>query len=310
MEDKNKKIIIISVAITAMAVFVYLEFIQPGKLNTGVRTDAYVNPSELDQSPSKQEVYAEKRKKEREAFSFDRKVNSLEHFLNNQVEKSPFPEIDTLKEIEFPSPAENLIDSKVLIVEENGRERSLRVSAPVGKQEKVQLEKKRRRIGFATGGAFDQMEVQSDNHDRANKINVLSVVQNDVRITTGSALKLRTLQSFSANSIVVPENTFVVGHAKFTGDRIIIKVESIPVNGNIIPVNLTAYDLHGNEGIYVEGGLESEIQEDALEQTVSELQRNVKVPILRNVPFNSARKKIREPEIPIPSGYKVYLRSQ
>ena len=301
MVDSTKKILV-GMSAVGMAFFVYFEFFQSG--GEDLDTSGWIDPATMDNTPSKQEIYALKRKKERNEFNFDRKVNNLDNFLENQIEKTPFPEVDTLHKMEFPleedKPERKESPPKQL------KNQTAQRGVPVEEKDLIPvMVEKPRRIGFASGGGVENQIVTTG----SDGINVLSVVQDNVKITSGSTLKLRTIESFEINSVLVPANTFIVGQTRFSQDRIMIDVESLTSNGRLIKVDLTAYDLHGNQGIYVEGGLESEIQGDALEQTVSELQRNVKVPILRNVPFNSARKKIREPEIPIPAGYKVYLRN-
>ena len=58
---------------------------------------------------------------------------------------------------------------------------------------------------------------------------------------------------------MVPVNTFVMGEVKFSRARIFIKVKSVLAGGQLLTVSLDAYDLNGNEGILVAGGLEKEI---------------------------------------------------
>jgi len=297
-----------------MMAFIYFEFIpETDKGNT----DDFVNPAQLDDSPSKREIYDQRRKQKRQEFNFDRKVNSLENFLDNQIEKDPFGDPSSHKKTE----------EQVAQVNETPKvkERMVTISQSVEKGEREDLDGKltasenfeevqhinekpqRRRVGFASGG---NKKLNPERQEKIAVIKALTVVHEDVRVKPGSGLKLRIIESFQLGSVTVAENTFVTGKVSFSGDRIHIDVKSISVNGQLLTTKLTAYDLNGSKGIYVEGGLEKEIKSDALEQTVSEVQRNVTVPFLGRVPFSSAKKKIREPEIPITAGHKIYLRNQ
>lgn len=310
MIDSGKKILMVSVSIIGMISFVFFEYF--GESNEGTDLSGFINPSELDEAPSKQDVYAEKRKKDRQAFSFDRKVNSLDDFLAKQVEKNPFDEVDTLVKMlpgkEKSEREKETSDNEV----KASQTRTIKSKAELVATDKtvsdVVIEKvPERRVGFATGrGSVPPEDVRIG---RTEDINVLSVVQDDMRVKSGIQVRLRILEPFNVGSVVVPSNTLVFGRARFSKERILIEVGSIPIQGQILELDLKAYDISGNEGIYVEGGLEEEVQGDVFEQTVSEVQRSVNVPILRNVPFTAAKKKIKEPEVPIAAGFKLYLRN-
>ena len=61
MEEGKKRILLISLSTVVMVLFVYFEyFSQPTSEMHG-----FVNPSQLDTTPSKQNIYEENRKKER-----------------------------------------------------------------------------------------------------------------------------------------------------------------------------------------------------------------------------------------------------
>jgi hypothetical protein len=47
------------------------------------------------------------------------------------------------------------------------------------------------------------------------------------------------------------KGTIVTANAKFQNGRLQLKVTSIELEGNIIPVDITIYDLDGQQGLYV-----------------------------------------------------------
>jgi len=311
MDESRKKIIIVILCSLGMTAFIYFEFIpETDKGNT----DDFVNPAQLDDSPSKREIYDQRRKQKRQEFNFDRKVSSLENFLKNQIEKDPFGDPSSHKVTEeqiaqvneTPKVKERIVTISRSV--EKGKREDIDGKLTASESfEEVKQNNERRRVGFASGG---NKKSKTERPEKIAGVKALTVVHEDVRVKSGSGLKLRIIESFQIGSVTVPENTFVTGKVSFSGDRIYIDVKSISVNGQLLTTKLTAYDLNGSKGIYVEGGLEKEIKSDALEQTVSEVQRNVTVPFLGRVPFSSAKKKIREPEIPITAGHKIYLRNQ
>jgi conjugative transposon TraM protein len=57
-------------------------------------------------------------------------------------------------------------------------------------------------------------------------------------------------------SRLIPKGTVVSGTAKISGERVDIHVSSILLDGNILPVELAAYDMDGRKGVSVPGSLE------------------------------------------------------
>jgi hypothetical protein len=127
------------------------------------------------------------------------------------------------------------------------------------------------------------------------------------KITHGSDLKLRIIESFKIGRVTVPENTFVTGKVSLSDDYIFININSLSINGDLVDVLLTAYDLNGVKGIFIENVKET--RNDLVADAVNEVKRNVNLPILRNLPYNLAKKKIREKEVWIKAGYKIYLKN-
>ncbi|MEQ8880956.1 MAG: conjugative transposon protein TraM [Cyclobacteriaceae bacterium] len=150
----------------------------------------------------------------------------------------------------------------------------------------------------------------SDPSKTSTTMSIPVVVQESTALKTGSTIKLRMAETTTINGHSIPANTFVYGDVRIRSNTIQIEVESIPFQDQILEVQLIAYDLSGNEGLIIEGGLDKEIKEDLLQETVDEVQDRINIPILNNVPFSSARKQIRDQAIPISAGYRFYLRDK
>ncbi|MEQ8552110.1 MAG: conjugative transposon protein TraM [Cyclobacteriaceae bacterium] len=295
MQEKTKSIGLIGISILVMGAFVYFTFIDQDTQDN--KLDGFVNPEKLDRTPTKQEIYEAKRKRERQIVNYDRKVTSLNDYLKNQVDKDPFEDSLKLKGVK----AEPEIDETPKPVYQKVYVPTIQTNV------EQETDKTVRRIGFASGTLERESSVTSKT---STSVSIPVVVQESIALKTGSSIKLRMTETTSIKGHRIPANTFVYGDVSIRSNTIQIEVESIPFQDQIIRVQLIAYDLSGNKGLIIEGGLDKEIKEDVLQETVDEVQDRINIPILNNVPFSSARKQIRDQAIPISAGYKFYLREK
>lgn len=83
-------------------------------------------------------------------------------------------------------------------------------------------------------------------------------------VANGSRVKLRLLESLQVGDIPVDENTPLYGTARIEGQRMTIVVTSIESGGNVIPVEMNAYDTDGQKGLFVPNSAERTAAKDAL----------------------------------------------
>lgn len=100
-----------------------------------------------------------------------------------------------------------------------------------------------RNRGFYTAGTSEQV-VQPKNSIRA-------IVQETQTVTDESGVRLRLLETAKTPSRNIPAGTVLTANAKFQNGRLQLKVTSIEFEGHIIPVDITVYDLDGQQGLYV-----------------------------------------------------------
>ena len=286
MEEQTKKWVLIGVSVAGMGIFCYYTFYEPTP-----DAQELTNPAAMEDSPSRQSLNAEKRKKNR-MFAYDRKISSIDNFLKNEVEEDPFDTMAIVK-------ADTVVEKDAMKTEEvpiKYRTIVKVIEAPTLDEEEGETE---RRKGFSSGDVVIENPVIDDGYE---PVNIAVVVHEEVMVTSGSFVKLRTLNyeaSLSANS-------FLVGKAKISGDRLYISVPDFMIKGMEKPIELEAFDTQGIHGLLITGG--GEITDRAIEDVVGEVQRNVDVPLLRNLPFTSAQRKIREKAILLRSGTKFFLR--
>lgn len=121
------------------------------------------------------------------------------------------------------------------------------LAAPMDNNEFMEEYSKPRNTGFVTVAGNEAVQ---------DKNSIRACVYKTVTLTDGKELQLRLLEPVRAGHIVIPENTILSGNAKINGERMDIVINSIQYAGNIIPVEMTVYDMDGMQGISVPGSEE------------------------------------------------------
>tara|TARA_R110002096_G_scaffold422700_1_gene629406 strand:+ start:4547 stop:5881 length:1335 start_codon:yes stop_codon:yes gene_type:complete len=172
-----------------------------------------------------------------------------------------------------------------------------------------------RNRGFYTAGATEQM-VQPKNSIKA-------CVHEEQTVVGETGVRLRLLEPARTPQRTIPQGTIVTANAKFQGGRLQLKVTSIELEGNIIPVDITIYDLDGQQGLYVPyspemnaltemagnmsqtGGTSVMLTQNAGQQVAADLSRGV----VQGISGYFA-KKVRTPKVTLKAGYQVFLVSK
>ncbi len=93
---------------------------------------------------------------------------------------------------------------------------------------------------------------------------ISACVDHEQTLTSGSPVKLRILENVMVGEYLVPANSVLTGTGFFgPSQRLEITVESIELNGNIIPVELVVHDKDGQRGLYVPVSTERNAAKDA-----------------------------------------------
>jgi conjugative transposon TraM protein len=171
-----------------------------------------------------------------------------------------------------------------------------------------------RNMGFITAHAENRTAVRNT---------ITACVHGDQIILNGQNVRLRLTEHIRTGKTIVPRNTLISGTAKIQGERLDITVNSVEYAGQIIPVELTVYDLDGQRGIFIpdlqelnaakeivanmgtSAGTSFNINSDAGEQLVADMGRN----LIQGVSQFTA-KKLREVKVHLKAGYRVYLLSE
>lgn len=172
-----------------------------------------------------------------------------------------------------------------------------------------------RNRGFYTAGAMEQV-VQPKNSIKA-------CVHDAQTVVGETGVRLRLLEPARTPQRTIPQGTIVTANAKFEGGRLQLKITSIELEGNIIPVDITIYDLDGQQGLYVPyspemnaltemagnmsqtGGTSVMLTQNAGQQVAADLSRGV----VQGISGYFA-KKVRTPKVTLKAGHQVFLVSK
>ncbi|ASO06901.1 conjugative transposon protein TraM [Arenibacter algicola] len=172
-----------------------------------------------------------------------------------------------------------------------------------------------RNRGFYTAGSAEQA---------AQPKNSVKACVHEVQTVVGeSGVRLRLLEPAQTPNHIIPQGTILTAIGKFQTGRLQLKITSIALEDNIIPVDITIYDLDGQQGLYVpyspemnaltemagnmsqQSGTSLMFTQSAGQQVAADLSRGVVQGI-----SGYFSKKVRTPKITLKAGHQVFLVSK
>ena len=169
--------------------------------------------------------------------------------------------------------------------------------------------------GFYTAGTVEQV-AQPKNSVKAS-------IQETQTIIGESGVRLRLLEPGQTPNRTIPQGTILTAIGKFQGGRLQLKVTSIELEGNIIPVDITIYDLDGQQGLYVPYSPERNAVTDIVanmgnatgssfsmnSSTGQQIGSDLSKSAVQGISGYFA-KKIRTPKVTLKAGHQVFLVSK
>ena len=169
--------------------------------------------------------------------------------------------------------------------------------------------------GFYTAGTVEQV-AQPKNSVKAS-------IQETQTIIGESGVRLRLLEPAQTPNRTIPQGTILTPIGKFQGGRVQLKVTSIELEGNIIPVDITIYDLDGQQGLYVPYSPERNAVTDIVanmgnatgssfsmnSSTGQQIGSDLSKSAVQGISGYFA-KKIRTPKVTLKAGHQVFLVSK
>ena len=103
-------------------------------------------------------------------------------------------------------------------------------------------------VGFATGDS---------------RSTVQACVNDDQIVTSGETVRLRLLEPMQVGDQILPVNSILYGQVSINGSRMQIGVSGIRWQYRIFPVELSAYDLDGRQGLNIPVSIERDAVKNA-----------------------------------------------
>jgi hypothetical protein len=133
------------------------------------------------------------------------------------------------------------------------------------------------------------------------------VVEEKHVIRNGQTIRLRIVKDFEIDGIRIPKNTMVSGLASFSNERVNIHISALKLSDRIVTSEFTVYDYDGVTGIYIPGGINQDLAKNGAGQGVS---LSTNIPIVGGTISTGGQRKLQDPTVTIPAGYKVYMLRQ
>jgi len=76
-----------------------------------------------------------------------------------------------------------------------------------------------------------------------------AIIDGAQKITYGSLIRLKLLDSIELNGQIIPKNHLLFGSAVLSNQRVLLDIKTIRLDNSIVPVNLSVYSLDGIKGI-------------------------------------------------------------
>ena len=148
-------------------------------------------------------------------------------------------------------------------------------------------------------------------------------VDEDQTISSGDRIRLRLTEPIRVNDCQIDAGSLLFGTAAIEGQRLQIVVSSIEQAGNIIPVELSAFDLDGGKGLYVPDSKERTAAKEAaasigsgLGTSISFTQnagQQVAMDLVRGAMTGGTQyiaSKLRQVKVTVKAGYQIILISK
>ena len=159
----------------------------------------------------------------------------------------------------------------------------------------------------------DKNPESNDNLFRA----IPAVIEDNQKVTQGSVIKLRLLDSVILNGEIVPKDHLIYGICKITNQRLILDIKNIRIGHSIIPVDLSVFDMDGMKGINVpEALIKNAVSEGAVDAIRGIQMSGFDQPIAAQVAgagIDAAKglfgKKAKRVKARLNAGHKILLRN-
>lgn len=166
-------------------------------------------------------------------------------------------------------------------------------------------------LKFASGNStLNRGEVEISTTDKKEIFELHAVVHDQVTVTQGTRITLRTTKDFIYQGKTIPANTFLPAIVTFNNLRVILSIPPVPFSdGTLYQDKLNAYD--GNDlvaGLYAKELLENKGSQNTAGEIIDQSSGDVRSQAARSAIRNLARGKVREQSVVLRSNHPVIIK--
>ena len=216
--------------------------------------------------------FYEKPKEDSEAEKLKKEVDDLKNQVAQQEQPDRIAEQLKLMEKSYQLASRYMPESSGSAISKEAPQP--KTSSPVGKT-KQQVIKAVRSVSDHTVSSLEQhlsdsafvrqvsqsrnfsFITEGDESKQKDRNTIWACVNSTQTLVNGQNVKLRLLEPVKAGGLELPVNSLITGIAQIQGERLQIVVQSLEYNGTILPVQLTAYDVDGQQGLFIPGSVET-----------------------------------------------------
>ncbi len=163
---------------------------------------------------------------------------------------------------------------------------------------------------------FYSLADEASLNDSQNSIQ--AVIHETQTLVNGSTVKLRLMNDIFINGVLIPKDNFVFGTADLNGERLDIKINSLRYRNSLFPIELSAYDMDGMEGIYIPGAISRDVAKGSADRAAQQLDISTLNPSIgaqaANAGIEAAKtlfsRKVKLVKVTVKAGYQVLLRDE
>lgn len=171
--------------------------------------------------------------------------------------------LDKIMEIQNPE----LANERLKETTEKRRGQVYAVTTPAKQKEVTLLDGNK--TSQSGNGGFYALEEKGFSDMPQNAIR--AVVHDDQIIVNGSTVKMRLVDEVSINDVNIPKDYFIFGKAQLSGERLVIKIESIRYGRSLFPVDLSVFDLDGLDGVYIPGSITRDVVKQSADRPLQSI---------------------------------------
>ncbi len=147
---------------------------------------------------------------------------------------------------------------------------------------------------------------------------IQAVIHETQVLVNGSTVKLRLMNDIFINGVLIPKDNFVFGTADLNGERLGIKINSLQYRNSLFPVELSAYDMDGMNGIYIPGAITRDVAKQSIDRAAQQIDISTLNPSIgaqaANAGIEAAKtlfsRKVKLVKVTVKAGYQVLLRDE